>query len=190
MLGNGHVRFGGRVRETDRAQARHRALTRPNTELKTRGVADILIACVDGLKGFPEAIEAVFPMTTVQTCIVHLIRASLKYVPRKQYDQVTKDLRPIYTAINAEEAMLALERFEAKWPQLSIIGRMWRDAWQHVIPFLAFEPEVRRVIYTTDESVKCQERSKEVISDDDWVAEVVPRGRSTPQAASIRSLLV
>jgi len=120
------------------------------SELKQRGVADILIACVDGLKGFPEAIEAVFPMTTVQTCIVHLIRASLKYVPRKQYDQVTKDLRPIYTAINADEAMLALERFEATWPQLSIIGRMWRDAWPHVTPFLAFEPEVRRVIYTTN----------------------------------------
>jgi len=120
------------------------------TELKHRGVADILIACVDGLKGFPEAIEAIFPATTVQTCIVHLIRASLKYVPRKQYDQVTKDLRPIYTAINAEQAMGALEAFETKWPELAIIGRMWREAWQHVIPFLAFEPEVRRVIYTTN----------------------------------------
>jgi transposase-like protein len=86
MLGNGHVRFGGRVRETDRAQARHRALTRPNTDLKQRGVRDILICCVDGLKGFPEAIEAVFPQTIVQTCIVRLIRHSLKYVPRRQYD--------------------------------------------------------------------------------------------------------
>jgi len=120
------------------------------SELKQRGVQDILIACVDGLKGFPEAIEAIYPATTVQTCIVHLIRASLKYVPRKQYDQVTKDLRPIYTAINADQAMVALEAFEAKWPDLAIIGRMWRDAWQHVIPFLAFEPEVRRVIYTTN----------------------------------------
>ena len=83
------------------------------TELKARGVADILIACVDGLKEFPEAIEAVFPATTVQTCIVHLIRASLKYVPRRQYDQVVRDLKPIYTAINADEAMLALEQFEA-----------------------------------------------------------------------------
>jgi putative transposase len=81
---------------------------------------------------------------------VHLIRASLKYVPRKDYEQVTKDLRPIYTAINADEAMLALERFEARWLQLAIVGRMWRDSWQHVIPFLAFEPEVRRVIYTTN----------------------------------------
>jgi putative transposase len=121
------------------------------TELKQRGVADILIACVDGLKGFPEAIEAIFPQTTVQTCLVHLIRASLKYVPRKQYDQVTKDLRPIYTAINADEAMHALEAFEAKWgEQIPIIGRIWREAWQYVIPFLAYEPEVRRVIYTTN----------------------------------------
>jgi putative transposase len=121
------------------------------TELKTRGVADILIACVDGLKGFPEAIEAVFPATTVQTCIVHLIRASLKYVPRRQYDAVVKDLKPIYTAINAEQAMIALEAFETKWDeQLPIIGRMWRDGWQQIIPFLAYEPEVRRVIYTTN----------------------------------------
>jgi len=121
------------------------------TELKARGVADILIACVDGLKGFPEAIEAIFPATTVQTCIVHLIRASLRYVPRKQYEQVTKDLRPIYTAINPDQALLALEAFETKWGELlPIVPRMWREAWQHVIPFMAFEPEVRRVIYTTN----------------------------------------
>jgi putative transposase len=121
------------------------------TELKQRGVQDILIACVDGLKGFPEAIEAVFPATTVQTCIVHLIRHSLKYVPRKQYEQVTKDLRPIYTAIDADQALLALEAFEEKWGhQLPVIGQAWRNAWEHVTPFMAFEPEVRRVIYTTN----------------------------------------
>jgi putative transposase len=87
------------------------------TDLKQRGVNDILIACVDGLKGFPEAIEAVFPATTVQTCIVHLIRHSLKYVLRRQYDQVAKDLRPIYTAIDADAARNALEVFEEKWGQ-------------------------------------------------------------------------
>jgi transposase-like protein len=87
----------------------------------------------------------------VQTCIVHLIRASLKYVPRRQYDQVVRDLKPIYTAINADQAMLALEQFESKWDQqLPIIARIWRDAWPQVIPFLAYEPEVRRVIYTTN----------------------------------------
>ena len=74
------------------------------SELKQRGVTDSLICCADGLKGFPEAIEAVFPLTTVQTCIVHLIRASLKYVPRKDYEQVTEGLRPIYQAINADQA--------------------------------------------------------------------------------------
>ena len=94
MLGNGHVRFGGRVRETDRAQARHRALTRPNTDLKQRGVRDILICCVDGLKGFPEAIEAIYPQTTVQTCIVHLIRYSMQFASRKERRKITAALKP------------------------------------------------------------------------------------------------
>jgi putative transposase len=121
------------------------------TDLKQRGVRDILICCVDGLKGFPEAIEAVFPQTTVQTCIVHLIRQSLKYVPRRQYDQVTKDLKPIYTAIDADHALQELEAFDQKWgEQLPVIVKAWREAWEYVIPFLAFEPEVRRVIYTTN----------------------------------------
>ena len=121
------------------------------TELKQRGVRDILICCVDGLKGFPEAIEAVFPETVVQTCIVHLIRTSLKYVPRRQYDQVVKDLKPIYTAINPDAAEQALEAFDQKWgAQLPVITQAWRDSWEYVIPFLAYEPEVRRVIYTTN----------------------------------------
>jgi putative transposase len=121
------------------------------TDLKTRGVRDILICCVDGLKGFPEAIEAVFPATTVQTCIVHLIRQSLRYVPRRQYDQVVKDLRPIYTAVDAEAALVALEAFEENWGDtLPVIGQAWRNSWEYVTPFLAFEPEVRRVIYTTN----------------------------------------
>ena len=94
------------------------------TDLKQRGVRDILICCVDGLKGFPEAIEAVFPQTTVQTCIVHLIRQSLRYVPRRRYDAVVKDLKPIYTAINADEALLELDAFEQKWgQQLPVIGQ-------------------------------------------------------------------
>lgn len=121
------------------------------TDLKQRGVQDILICCVDGLKGFPEAIEATFPATTIQTCIVHLIRHSLKYVPRKHYEQVAKDLRPIYTAIDADAALGELEAFEEKWgQQLPVIGQAWRSAWEHITPFMAFEPEVRRVIYTTN----------------------------------------
>src|SRR5438270_616836 len=121
------------------------------TDLKQRGVRDILICCVDGLKGFPEAIEAVFPQTVVQTCIVHLIRHSLKYVPRRQYDQVATDLKPIYTAGAVDQALEALERFEQKWgKQLPPVVKAWRDSWECVIPFMAFTPEVRRVVYTTN----------------------------------------
>ena len=87
----------------------------------------------------------------MQTCIVHLIRQSLRYVPRRQYDQVVKDLRPIYTAVDADAALAALEAFEEKWGgQLPVIGQAWRNSWEYITPFLAFEPEVRRVIYTTN----------------------------------------
>src|SRR5947209_3565428 len=120
-------------------------------ELKTRGVRDILICCVDGLTGFPEAIEAIFPKTTVQTCIVHLIRSSLKYVPRREREQVARDLKPIYTAKDPDQAQAELETFDEKWGQrFPVITKGWLDAWEHVIPFLAFPDEVRRVIYTTN----------------------------------------
>jgi putative transposase len=120
-------------------------------ELKQRGVQDVLICCVDGLKGFPEAIEAVFPHAWVQTCIVHLIRQSLRFVPDKHRRQVAKDLRPIYTAVDVDSAAEALAGFEARWSErYPMIGKTWRDAWEHVIPFLAFPPEVRRVVYTTN----------------------------------------
>ena len=98
-------------------------------ELRQRGVRDILLCCVDGLKGFPEAIEAIFPATTVQTCIVHLIRHSLKYVPRREYDQVAKDLRPIYTAVDADAAQAALEAFDDKWgSRFPVITQAWLNA--------------------------------------------------------------
>jgi len=120
------------------------------TELRQRGVSDVLICCVDGLKGFPEAIEAVFPHAWVQTCIVHLIRQSLRFVPDKHRRQVAKDLKPIYTAVDAAAAE-ALARFEADWgDRYPMIGKTWRDAWEHVIPFLAFPADVRRVVYTTN----------------------------------------
>ena len=120
-------------------------------DLKQRGVRDILIACVDGLTGFPDAIEAVFPQTTVQTCIVHLIRASLKYVPRREREQVARDLKPIYTAVDADQAHAELELFDEKWGQrFPPITQAWLNAWEHVTPFLAFPAEVRRVIYTTN----------------------------------------
>jgi putative transposase len=121
-------------------------------DLKNRGVDDILIAVVDGLKGFPEAIQATFPRTTVQTCIVHLIRNSLAFAGWKERKFVATALRPIYTAPNAEVAAQRLAEFEvgtwgAKFPT---IGPSWRRSWEHVIPFFAFAPEVRRVIYTTN----------------------------------------
>jgi putative transposase len=121
------------------------------TELKQRGVQDILICCVDGLTGFPEAIEAIFPRTTVQTCVVHLIRASLKYVPRREREQVARDLKPIYTAIDADHAQAELETFDEKWgTRFPVITQAWLHAWEYVIAFLAFPAEVRRVIYTTN----------------------------------------
>jgi putative transposase len=120
-------------------------------ELKQRGVQDILICCVDGLKGFPEAIEAIFPKTVVQTCIVHLIRHSLKYVPRRERERVARDLKPIYTVTDADAAAQELERFDEQWGQrFPVITQAWRNAWEYVIPFLSFPPEVRRVIYTTN----------------------------------------
>lgn len=120
-------------------------------ELKNRGLEDILIAVVDGLKGFPEAIEAVFPETTVQTCIVHLLRNSLKFVGWKQRKAVATDLKEIYRAPNAETAMERLGEFEKKWDEkFPIIGRSWRQNWERVIPFFDFPPAVRKVIYTTN----------------------------------------
>jgi putative transposase len=120
-------------------------------DLKHRGVQDILIACVDGLKGFPEAIEAIFPKTTVQTCIVHLIRSSLKYVPRRERQQVARDLKPIYTAVDADAAQAELEAFDEKWgARFPVITQAWLNAWEYVTPFLAFPAELRRVIYTTN----------------------------------------
>ena len=126
------------------------------TDLKTRGVSDILICCVDGLKGFPEAIEAIFPKTTVQTCIVHLIRSSLQLraPPRARAGRPRPqtDLHRRWTPTRPRPSS---RRFDEKWGQrFPVITQAWLDAWEHVIPFLAFPEEVRRVIYTTDESVK------------------------------------
>ena len=121
------------------------------TELKNRGVADIFIACVDGLKGFPEAIEAVYPKTAVQLCIVHLVRYSLNYVSWKLRKDVAADLRAIYTAATVEEAGRQLDAFEEKWGEAyPSIGQSWRRNWPRVIPFFDYPPEIRKVIYTTN----------------------------------------
>jgi len=121
------------------------------TELKNRGVADIFIACVDGLKGFPEAIETVFPNTAVQLCIVHLVRYSLNYVGWKLRKEVAADLRALYTAATALEAEQRLAEFEEKWDQAyPSIGHSWRRNWERIIPFFDYPPEIRKVIYTTN----------------------------------------
>ena len=121
------------------------------TELKNRGVSDIFIACVDGLKGFPEAIESVFPQTTVQLCIVHLVRHSLNYVGWKQRREVAADLKLIYTAATDGEAEQRLAEFSLKWDQkFPMIAKSWRSNWARVIPFFAHPPEIRKIIYTTN----------------------------------------
>ena len=121
------------------------------TELKNRGVADIFIACVDGLKGFPEAIEAVFPRAAVQLCIVHMVRHSLNYVSWKRRKEVAADLRRIYQSATADEAELRLGEFEAKWDEDYLpIGQSWRRNWARITPFFDFPPEIRKVIYTTN----------------------------------------
>jgi putative transposase len=121
-------------------------------ELRNRGVKDILIAVVDGLKGFPEAINAAFPQTLVQTCIVHLLRNGLAYVSWQDRKHVVAALKPIYQAPTADAALLALDAFEAgPWGQkYAAIAPLWRRQWDQVIPFFAFPPEVRRIIYTTN----------------------------------------
>jgi transposase-like protein len=120
-------------------------------DLKTRGVGDILIAVVDGLKGFPEAIGAVFPETLVQTCIVHLIRSSLAFVSWKDRKQIMPDLKAIYRAPSAEAALDRLSEFEDRWgARYPAVGQSWRRAWDHVIPLFAFPPDIRKMIYTTN----------------------------------------
>lgn len=131
------------------------------TELKNRGIHDVLIACVDGLKGFPEAIEAVFPRATVQTCIVHLVRYSMKFVVSRDREAVAKGLKTIYQAKTLEEAEIALtafgEAWDAKYPTIS---ESWKRNWSRVTPFLAYPPAIRRVVYTTNavESLNAQLR--------------------------------
>ena len=121
------------------------------TDLKNRGVADIFIACVDGLTGFPKAIETVFPQAEVQLCIVHQVRASLNYVSWKQRKAVAADLQLIYRANTADDAYFKLEAFAEKWDgTYPTISQMWRRNWEHLTPFFAYPADIRKVIYTTN----------------------------------------
>lgn len=120
-------------------------------ELRNRGVQDMFVACVDGLKGFPEAIEAVFPKTAVQLCIVHMVRHSLNFVSWKRRKEVAADLRRIYQSATADEAEMRLAEFEDRWDDEYLpIGQSWRRNWERIIPFFDFPPEIRKVVYTTN----------------------------------------
>jgi transposase-like protein len=121
------------------------------TELRQRGVQDIYIACMDGLKGLPEAVNAVFPKTLTQLCIVHLVRASLRYVTAKDSKAVVAALKRIYQSATADEAAAELDALEAEWgSRYRAVVRLWRNNWDNIIPFFQFPPEIRKVIYTTN----------------------------------------
>jgi putative transposase len=150
------------------------------SELRQRGVRDIMVLCADGLKGMPEAAEASFPKAIFQTCIVHVVRASMRFVPWKLRKAVCADLRAIYTAANAKDALLALEAFEAIWgSQFPMIGKAWRARWNEISPFLEFPPEIRRAIYTTNaiEALNRQVRkvlkTKGALPDDDAALKLI-----------------
>jgi putative transposase len=120
-------------------------------DLHQRGVADVLVACVDGLTGFPQAIEAVFPQAWVQTCIVHQIRGSMRYVAYKDRKAVARDLKPVYRAVNADAAEAALETFNETWGErYPMIADSWRERWDYITPFLALPADLRRAVYTTN----------------------------------------
>ncbi|MEO1148981.1 MAG: IS256 family transposase [Cyanobacteria bacterium J06638_22] len=150
------------------------------TDLKNRGLKDILIACCDGLKGFPQAIEAVYSQTQVQLCIVHLMRNSLRYVPWKDGKAVAADLKPIYQATTLEEAEMALEEFAAQWDeQYPAVSQIWLRHWENIIPLFDYPMDIRRVIYTTNaiESVNRSLRkvikTKAVFPDEDSVLKLM-----------------
>jgi putative transposase len=134
------------------------------TELKNRGVRDIFIGCVDGLKGFPEAMEAVFPATQVQLCLVHMVRHSLSYVSWKERKSVAADLKAIYRAATVAEAEQALTTFEEKWDRkYPSISKSWRTHWPELITFLKYPAEIRKTIYTTN-AIESVNRSLRKIS--------------------------
>lgn len=150
------------------------------TELKNRGVEQIYVACVDGLKGFPEAISSIFPATIVQLCIVHMVRNSVKYVSYKDLKEVTSDLKQIYTANNEEMARLKLQQFSVKWDKkYPVISDIWQRSWSGIIPFFAFPEEIRKAIYTTNtiESINRQIRkiikNKGVFPDDKSIQKII-----------------
>lgn len=159
--------------------------------MKNRGLQDILIAVVDGLKGFPEAITAAFPETMVQTCIVHLVRHSLNFCSWKDRKAVAADLRRIYEAATADMAITELDAFEEKWAaKYASIAPAWRRAWQELIPFFAFDPTIRKIIYiepmdAIGSSPMARERRRESEPGHPEIhqdARLVPNGRGRHEA--------
>lgn len=149
-------------------------------ELKSRGVKDIFIACVDGLKGFPEAINSVFPNTQIQLCIVHQIRSSLKYVPHKDRKEVAADLKAIYGASTLENAELSLELFAEKWDnKYGVISRQWRSNWLNLTSFFDYPDDIRKAIYTTNaieslnHSLRKTLKTKGVFPNDDSIFKIM-----------------
>lgn len=133
-------------------------------ELKKRGVEDILIACVDGLKGFEQAIQAVFPTTVVQLCIIHVIRNSLRFVSHKDRSNLAKDLRVVYTSINKENAREELDKFGAKWNgKYPHVSKIWNNNWELITPCLSYPVELRRIIYTTNSIESVNKRLRKVL---------------------------
>jgi putative transposase len=150
------------------------------TDLQNRGVKDMLIACVDGLTGFPDAINTVFPQTQVQRCIVHMVRTSLKYVAWKDYKTLTTDLKAIYQSATEENALSALDAFADKWDaQYPAISKAWRANWAQLNPFFAYPADIRKVIYTTNaiESlnsvIRHATKKRKIFASDDSVRKVL-----------------
>ena len=139
------------------------------TELKNRGVVDVLMLVCDGLKGLPEAVNTVWAQTVVQTCVIHLLRNTFKYAARQNWDAIARDIKPVYTAPTAAAAEARFAEFADTWGTRypAAIG-LWRSAWEEFIPFLAYDVEIRRVICTTDEIVKGS--SAAVVGDDSLAA--------------------
>lgn len=150
------------------------------TELKNRGVQDILIACCDGLQGFPDAIETVFPETLVQTCIVHMIRNSTRYVNWKERKQLARDLKPIYKAATRADAEIALDQLEAKWgDRYPMAIETWRSKWERIVPYLDFPEPIRKMIYTTNALESLNASLRKVIN---------PRGHFPNDEAAMKIL--
>ena len=150
------------------------------TDLKNRGVEDIFIACMDGLTGFPDAVRAVYPKTKVQLCIVHMVRNSTKYVSYKDLKEVCRDLRCIYSAVNEEEALEALDDFGRKWnSKYPMIQRSWEAHWNDLSEFFKYPYEIRRVIYTTNSieslnaSLRKVTRNRAAFPDDNSIIKIM-----------------